>query len=501
MALERPWTKGAKGVKVDVELYQLIRYKYAVERLSKRRIARELGISRHTVDKYCEGAAVPWERKRPERKAPVMTEAVVSFIEECLRQDQKAPKKQRHTAHRIYERLREEMGFQGAEPTVRRQVAILRQKLPEAYVPLGFGPGEAAQVDWGRAVVVMGGVRREVELLCFRLCYSCAPFVVAFPCQREEAFLEGHILAFAYFGGVPEVCIYDNVKTAVKSGFGRHAEERGEFLAFRAHYAFKAEFCNPGEAHEKGLVENLVGWARRNILVPLPEVEDFAALNRLLRRRCEEYLSHTVRGRETSVGEALQCERNRLTPLPAKPYDPARAHETVPNYFALVTFDGNQYSVPVELVGRTVTVKAYADSVKIYHRGMVVAFHRRLYGKGKTAYELSHYLRLLERKPRAVFHAKPVREANLPGIYEEFARLSDSPERTMVRLLRLGVDYGLERVATAIEEAMAIGARSVEVVAHYLAKNEESPRLPVRGPRVDPPDLGRYDLLLGGGTR
>lgn len=489
-------------MKVDVELYQLIRYKYAVEKLSKRRIARELGISRHTVDKYCEGAAVPWERKRPERKAPVMTEEVVSFIAECLRQDKDAPKKQRHTAHRIYERLRAEMGFQGAEPTVRRQVAILRRQLPStAYVPLGFDPGEAAQVDWGRAVVVMGGMRREVELFCFRLCYSCAPFVVAFPCQREEAFLEGHILAFNYFGGVPRVCIYDNTKTAVKSGFGKYAEQRPHFQAFCAHYAFKAQFCNPGEAHEKGLVEGLVGWARRNILVPLPEVEDFTALNRLLRERCEAYLTHTVRGREMSVGEALRCERNRLTPLPARPYDPARVQETVPNYFALVAFDGNQYSVPVELVGRTVTVKAYAEAVKIYHRGMEVAAHQRVYGKGKTVYDVHHYLRLLETKPRAVFHAKPVREANLPGIYEEFARLSDSPEQTMVRLLRLGVDYGLEAVAAAIKEAMAVGARAVEVVAHYLTKDEKAPGLLVRGPRVDPPDLGRYDVLLGGGRR
>ena len=466
-----------------------------------RRIARELGISRHTVKKYCLGAALPWERKTPQRKSPVITSEVLTFIKECLEQDAAAPRKQHHTGCRIFERLRDELGFKGSESTVRHQVALLRKKLPKVYIPLCFSPAEAAQIDWGVATAVIGGLRQKVQLFCFRLCFSCAPFVVAFPSQKGEAFLEGHQLAFEYFDGVPKKCIYDNLKTAVKEGWGKHAKEQPVFNAFVAHHAFEAIFCNLGEGHEKGLVESLVGWARRNILVPVPKVKDFAELNQMLLARCQKYLEHTIRGHETSVGEALALERGQLTPLPIKPYDPARLSEVQAGYFSTVPFDANHYSVPVELAGEVITVKGYGHWVKMYHHEKEVAVHERVYGKSQTRYQLAHYLRLLEQRPRAVGNARPVRDANLPHLFWEYAGLFPDPDHTMVRLLRLVVDHGVERVEEAIVKARTFNSRSLEVVIHYLAGEETPQPLPVRGPRVEAPDLARYDGLLLGGAR
>lgn len=158
----------------------------------------------------------------------------------------------------------------------------MKAKLPEVYVPLWLVPGEAAQVDLGEAMVLIAGKQTELNLFCMRLCHSCAPFVMAFPSQREEVFLEGHQRAFEYFQGVPKRIIYDNLKTAVKEGWGKHAKEQDRFKAFRSHYAYEAMFCNTGEVHEKGLIENLVGYIRRNVLVPIPKVQSWEELDQLL---------------------------------------------------------------------------------------------------------------------------------------------------------------------------------------------------------------------------
>lgn len=481
-----------------MDLYKHIRQLYAVEGVSKREIARRLGISRNTVSKYCEGAALPWERKETERNAPVMTSEVEAFIHECLEEDKEAPRKQRHTSLRIYERLRDELGFKGAYSTVRFRMGQIRKNVSKAYIPLEFGPGEAAQVDWGTATVNLNGKRQEVHLFCIRLCFSCAPFVIAYPSEREEAFLEGHQMAFQYFNGVVKYCIYDNLKTAVKEGWGRHAREQKNFKAFLAHYALQAKFCNPSEGHEKGLVESLVGWIRRNVLVPVPKVKDFDELNHLLLARCQSYLSHTIKGRETNVGEELAIDRRELTTLPVKTYDVARLSEIHADYFATVLFDGNRYSVPVEFAGKAITVKGYGRVVKCYYRREEIATHERLYEKGRTQYQLAHYLSLLEKRPRAVENARPVRAANLSPIFWNYARLFADADRTMVQLLRLVVDHGADNVAKSIVKAQKADIRSIEVVRHYLNLDKDVEPLAITGPQVEVPDLGCYDLLLGG---
>jgi transposase len=485
-----------------VDQYQLIRELYAVEGLSQRQIAKMLGVSRHTVKRYCEGQNVPWERISPTHKGnPVVTPEVREFVQMCLDQDREHNRiKQKHTAKRIYDRLVEECGFSGGESTIRRLVREMKGTLPAVYVPLAFAPGEAAQIDWGTATVIMAGQKVEVNLFCSRLCASCAPFVMAFPSQREEAFLEAHVKSFEFFGGVAETLIYDNLKTAVKEGWGKTAREQDKFKAFRAHYAYQVRFCNPGEGHEKGLVENLVGYIRRNVLVPIPRVENYEELNTLFEERCRRYIqTHQIRGRELSVSEAYVLEQKVLVPLPIRPYETAKIVESRVDYFSTATFEGNRYSVPVKWAGQIVSVKATAFEVRIFCHGEAVAVHPRSYLKGRTIYALEHYIPLLEVRPRSVFNARPVREAGLPRELFEYANAMKDPEKGMVRLLRLVVDHGVDKVLNAIKRAASQEQYTVELVHFYVTQKKAPQLLPFPGPTVQRVDLANYDLLYTGG--
>lgn len=305
---------------ITVEIYKQIR-KMRLQGMSQRQIAASLQISRNTVKKYWNGDSVPWERKNYSRAASVLTEDVVAFIRHCLEEDTHSPRKQHHTAKRIYDRLVCELGFTGGETTVRRLVSQLREKHQEAFVPLSFPPGDAMQIDWGEATVYLSGVKTVVNLFCARLCYSGAPLVLAYRRQNEESFLDALVQVFQYFyfGGVPKRVIFDNGKVAVKDGFGAHARKQAGYAALAAHYGFEAIFCNPASGNEKGLVEGLVGYSRRNTCVPVPKVESMEELNALLQEKCREYLSHQIRGKEAEVGAMLAQEKEHLYPLGAIP--------------------------------------------------------------------------------------------------------------------------------------------------------------------------------------
>ncbi|MGI6550437.1 MAG: IS21 family transposase [Syntrophomonadales bacterium] len=487
---------------IRVDQYDDIRQMYLVEGMSQRAIARELGISRNTVRRYCHGANVPWERKPVDRAANIVTPEVVDFIKSCFKEDAQSPNsKQKHTARRIYERLCEEKGFTGGASTIRRAVRELREKQPKVFVPLSFDPGEAIQVDWGQATIILNGVKTQAHIFCMRLSHSIAPFVIAYPTEREESFLEAHIRGFEFFGGVSRDLIYDNLRTAVKEGWGKNAREQDKFAAFRAHYAYRPLFCNPGEGHEKGLVENLVGYARRNFLVPLPEVTSFEELNQLLEQRCARYIEHhRVRGRDMSVKEAFALEKSALLALPVKSYDASKTAEVRVDYFSTARFETNCYSVPVKWVGKQVTVKASGLEVKIYYRGEEIGSHPRSYLKHKTIYQLEHYLPLIEQRPRSVFHARPVKEANIPEQIYAYANRLPSPDKAMVRLLRLMVDYGVEAVLNAVKDAQAKQHYSIDVLQFNLKRGEKATELSIKGPSVNLVDISAYDQLLKGGA-
>ncbi len=462
-----------------MELYEQIR-KLHLEGTSQRQIAARLGVSRNTVKKYCEGAALPGERKPCIRTASVLTPEVKAFIQSCLEADKaEGTRKQRHTARRIYDRLVTEMGFTGSESTVRAYVHILRERTPEAFVPLAFDPGDAVQIDWGEAKVWMSGERVTVNLFCARLCYSDMPFVVAYRRQNSESFQEALIRAFEFFKGVSRRVIFDNAKVAVKCGFGANALAQDSYALLAAHYGFQPVFCNPSSGNEKGLVEGLVGFGRRNFLVPLPRVESMDELNALLAERCLQYANHTVKGKGADVGTLFREERERLYPLPVCRYDPAKRLSVMVDRFSTVRCDTNTYSVPVKYCGKEVSVRMLAERVEVYSEGSLIAVHTRCFERYKNIYALDHYLPLLDRKSRAALQAKPVRD-NVPDRFLLWLEQRDVSPKELVALLERGVQIGFDAVMRG--EVPLSDAPSPEI--HDTV-------------HVPPVDLSRYDSLLG----
>ncbi|NLZ73744.1 MAG: IS21 family transposase [Bacteroidales bacterium] len=428
-----------------MEDYKKIRQMY-LDGISQREIGRQLHLSRNTVAKYCKGCAVPWARKVPERETSILTDEVVAFIQACLDEDiRENLKKQRHTAKRIYDRLVDEKGFAGGESTVRRKVRELKGSNPQVFVPLEFSPGEAMQTDWGEATVYLRGKKVIINLFCARLCSSCAPIVFAYRRQNQESFLEAFVRTFRFFGGVPEKVIFDNAKVAVKDGFGAHAKKQAGYTALSAHYGFDALFCNPAEGHEKGLVEGLVGWSRRNILVPVPRVNSLEELNSSLKQRCLEYLSHHIKGKPTSVNEMFEKEKVFLRALPGYEFETAKCSSVRVSSFSTARFDTNDYSVPVCYCGSNVSVKGYAERVEIYYKGRMISSHERSFKRHTPTYTLEHYLPILERRRRAIFNAAPVRQ-NLPPEFLDWLKIHTADHKELMQLLWDCVDQGWENV-------------------------------------------------------
>ena len=414
--------------------YEQIRKRYLAGE-SQRSIAKSLGISRNTVAKYCKGAAVPWERKTPERDSTVLTDEVSAFILSCLEEDQQVSfKKQKHTAKRIYDRLVAEKGFTGGESTIRRKVKELKALIPKAFIPLNFAPGNAMQVDWGEADVYINGIKTRINLFCARLCYSCRPFVMAYHKQNTESFCEAIIRTFTIMNGVTKRIIFDNGRVAVKHGVGSHAKMQDTYAALSAHYGFEAVFCNPGQGHEKGLVEGLVGWARRNMCVPVPKVSSIKDLNELLLQRCYQYEQHTVKSRKSPVGMLYKEEQASLRALPAYTFEIATCIETRVSVYSTVCYKTNKYSVPVKYVNMQVCMKIYPETVRIFHKGTLISSHERLMGRNQNSYHLEDYMPLLEQKPRAVFNAAPVKQ-NVPAEVLRKLEGKQYPHKKIINIL------------------------------------------------------------------
>ncbi|MGL6249251.1 MAG: IS21 family transposase [Culicoidibacterales bacterium] len=486
-------------MKIDVELYEQIRELYVHGGLSQREIAKKLEISRTTVKKYCDGKHVPGQRIGISgRHEYVITPEIRVFIESCFEEDRRVNlKKQKHTAQRIYARLVEEHGFTGGKSTVRRAVADIRQQIPKVFIPLSYELAEAAQIDWGEASVYLNGIQMKVNLFCMRLCNSAAIFVKAYYRQNEESFLEANVSGFHFFGGAPRKVIFDNAKVAVKDGFGAHAQPQRRYRELSAHYAFKTEFCNVASGHEKGLVEGLVGYIRRNHLVPLPKCQDIDELNEFLELACQKYMHHKIEGRSQKVGEMFEIEQPYLTPLPAYTFDASKVNTRKVNNFSTVSFDYNRYSVPVIYAGKTVSVKGYGNQIEVYYQHEKIAQYTRAYTRDETYYELEHYMPLIDKRPRSVFNAQPVKDTMSADILKLGERLSGP--REMVRLLRLCLDHGGNNVLIACRK-LSNGELTVDQIQMILTK----PLVPKQANITDlvavkKVTLSDYDGLFRGG--
>jgi transposase len=503
-----------------VELFEQIRRDKDREDLSERVLAARYRVGRGTV-RQALASPVPPPRKRPEgRSAPKLGE-FRELIDEWLIADLVAPRKQRHTARRIWRRLVDEHGADVAEVTVRQHVHKRRRELGmtvgQVFVPQVHAPARTAEVDWGEAEVELAGARTKVHLFHMRSCFSGAAFTMASPVETQQAFLEGHALAFDWFGGVFGEVRYDNLGSAVKKVLrGRRRVETDRFVAMRSHYLFGSIFTTPGieGAHEKGGVENEVGRFRRNHLVPVPQIGSIGQLNRLLVDACESDLSRRIVGRPVTVAEQLAAERPLLRALPAA-FDSTETTTVRVDAKALVTIRQNRYSVPVALAGLKVSAAIGATEIRVMHRDREVARHERLHGKYGTRATLDHYLELLHRKPGALARSLPLAQerdrGNWPATFDELwsalrSRWDDSEaDKQMVDVLMLCREHGPATVELAVRGVLAAGAidgRAVGVLARRTS--------PIPAPRLDglearlaahdrpEPDLAGYDQLIGG---
>ena len=409
---------------------------YSVEHMSIRAISRALGISRQTVTKYAEGNVQPGQREPYSRLPTVISPEVQEFIQRCIDEDTVAPHKQHHTARRIFERLVDELDFTGAESTIRHMVHGMRQKAQKAFVKLVFDPGEAMQIDWGTFQAYLQGEPVRLYYFCARLCYSCAPFVMYFRRQNTEAFLEAQVHAFEFFGGVPRRVIFDNAKVAVKSGYGKTAIAQDKYKALAAHYCFEMDFCNPASGNEKGLVENLVGWTRRNIFVPVPHVTSLKDLNQHVLTRCRTYIEkHSIASRKQSVHELLQMEKASLIRLPNGPFDASFSLPCRVDAFSTIRFDGCRYSVPIAYVGKTVSVKGFAEEVQIYENGRLLTVHERCYTRNSEILKLDHFLPILSRKPGSLCNASVIKKT-LSEAMQEWLKCQKLTGQQLFKLLQ-----------------------------------------------------------------
>ena len=310
-----------------VDMYRRVRRAYFVEGMSIREAARVFGLHRDTVNKMLEYSVPPgYRRERPPRRPKL--DPYKGVIDGILEDDQSLPKKQRHTARRIFDRLTDEHGFLGKYTIVKDYVRERRRQTREMFVPLAHPPGHA-QADFGEALVVIGGVKRKAHFLAVDLPHSDACFVKAYPAETTEAFCDGHNAAFAFFSGVPRSILYDNTTLAVARILGDGRRQRTRvFSELQSHYLFDDRFGRPGKGNDKGKVEGLVGYARRNFLVPIPSFESFEDLNTHLEVQCRKRLDARLRGHDETIGERLERDLVALLPLPAIAYDACDKHAT-----------------------------------------------------------------------------------------------------------------------------------------------------------------------------
>jgi transposase len=494
----------------DMEKWVEIRRRVLTQEISKRAACREYGIQWRTLQRILEHEEpAGYQMKQPRRKRKL--EKFLPIIHEILEQDQQAPKKQRHTAKRIFERLRDEHEYEGGQTIVKDAVRAWKQRQAEAFVPLAHRPGDA-QVDFGEAQVILRGEPVKVAMFVMTLTYSDAIYIQVFPKECTETFQEGHKRAFEFFGGVPRRISYDNSKIAVsKITGGRGREATREFLRLESHFLFAHHFCRVRRPNEKGHVENLLGYARRNYLVPVPQTDSLEGLNGQLEERCREDLGRRLRGKPSTKGELLAEERGSLLDLPCQEFEARRVEPAKANSLSLVRFECNDYSVPTAYAHHHVTVVAAIEEIRLVVGDRLVARHPRHWGREHTEYNPVHYLALLERKPGALDYAKPLENWDLPECFDVLRRRQEDElealgTREFIKVLRLRERATLLELADAVEYALSIGVVSADAVRLILQARQEKPvdlfclegRPHLKGIHVPPPNLLAYRNLRVG---
>ncbi len=493
-----------------MEFWTEVRRQVLVEGLSKRGAVKKYSISWHTLEKILKHQDPPGYQQKQARPKPKI-ESFLPVIAEILKGDQKAPRKQRHSAKRIFERLKKEHEFTGGYTIVKDAVRAWRESQKEVFLPLAHRPGEA-QMDWGFAKVLLRGRAEPIQVAIFvmTLPYSGVVFCQVFHRECTESFQEGHRRAFEFFGGVPRRISYDNSKVAVAKILGsRDRKLTREFLRLQSHYLFAEHFCLVRRPNEKGHVERLVEYARSNFLVPVPVVDSLEELNQQLLQQCLADQENQSRGKSANKRLLLVEERSAFLALPPRAFEARRITQAAASSQSLVRFDRNSYSVPTKYAHRKVTVVATVDEVRFVFTDKLIAAHPRCWGKEQFFYQPIHYLSLLERKPGGFDFAKPVEHWQLPASFGVLRRRLEAADRqhgtrSYIRVLRLLERHSPSQLRDAIEYALDIDVIDPDSIRVILEHRQEKPaelfsldgRPQLKTFNVETTDVSAYAALL-----
>lgn len=483
-----------------MELYQKVRRAVMIDGMSRRCAATYFGINRKTVDKMLIFPEPPQHGRSGRTYSRKLAE-FTEIVDRILTEDRTVHSKQRHTGSRIFERLRDEHGYTGGITIVRDYVADAKLRSREVFIPLSHKPGHA-QVDFGEADGIIGGKLARFHYFCMDLPHSDAPFVKAYPAEVAEAFCEGHVAAFAFFGGIPLSILYDNTRLAVAQILGDGKRERSRmFSTLQSHYLFEDKFGRPGKGNDKGKVEGLVGYVRRHFMVPMPVADSFEAMNARFLEQCLKRRQAMLRGHEQSIATRMQADLAAFMALPAVPFDPCHMVTGRVSSMSLVRYRTNDYSVPTAYAHQEVLIKGYVDRVEVICRGEQIAVHPRSYEREDFIANPLHYLALLEHKPRALDQAAPLDGWVLAEPMHRIRRLMEARSgkegrREYIQVLRLCERFEQPLVEWAVARALDMGAISFDAVKMIaLARLEQRPaRLDLQFyPHLPRAHVGRTD--------
>jgi len=467
-----------------------------------RRAAEMLGLSRHTIKRYWDGAHTPDEKKAyPAQVDSEQKQKVVVALSEYF-QENKTIGKQRVNAKTAWEAIRDTYAV--GESTVRRYVRELKGKNPDGFIPLSFEPGEMMQVDWCEVKVSINGHIWKAPLFCAVLPYSYGIFVMIMPDMKMPCFIEAHVEAFKFFGGVPQRVLYDNLRAAVFSGAGKHAVKQERFKMLEAHYSFEAVFANANAGHEKGSVENFCSTVRQVAFTPIPKGKNLKEVQDQVLRRCLDYIRfHKIRDRQRPIAAMLDEERAQLMPLPLKAFSAYAETEATVGSDLTFRYDATKFSTPQEYIGKIVTVRATSYQIEAWHQGKLVCTHERPFTKSEHQYLPEHYLSLLEKRPRAIPNAAPLKYGVLPPELEKFRTLNRNPDKyeQLAKILLLGRQFDAEILLSAVDWANRSGSPTFDAVRFYIEArntqiyNQDKAAAESVDIVVDTPEFSDYDTL------